>query len=256
MGNMRIWFCFIILAMLPALSWCEPDPSRTDYLLEDATPEQRLALVKEIFETKDASRKQAAYRDLISLLGSDDAQVRKDSLKLVHSLGRSVAAAMVHKLEVAMHKGYISVEGISVLNFINNEDSLAVLARACSHKNQDVREVAYEALEMMGDEAQPIVENLIRLREEGHDRLAVIEALGVIQGKRAFKELADILRSGPIDERRAALRALQEFETLPKSIVPVLVRASESRDLVLHKEALAFLKELTGRDYGVQERRR
>lgn len=241
-----------LFLILPVPAFSEPDPSRSDYLLEDATPEERIDAIRSVFANRESEKTGQAYRDLISLLGDKDPEVRKQTLALIEELGKGVASGLVHKLEVAMHKGYITTEGISVLTFVDNEDSLAIIARACSHPDRDIREIAYEALRNKGDDAQPIVENLIRLRNEGHDRLSVIEALGIIQGKRAYKELTEIIRSGPIEEKRAALTALMEFERLPQSVVPVLVRASESRDLELHRTALAFLKELTGRDYGIQ----
>ncbi len=93
------------------------------------------------------------------------------------------------------------------------------------------------------DVAAALVELLPRAAPASELRLATIEALGRIGDRRAATALRDALPSGPLEERRATLRALGQLRD--PTLIPELLAAWQSPDTRV--EALAALSRVSDR---------
>lgn len=180
-------------------------------------------------QTSTPEDRELAVKELGKLLQFGNSELRQTSMEALKILGPDAKAA-VHLIEVALHRQTIGVEGIELLRRIGDRNAVEGLANLLSHKDENIEEAALAALGTIGPAAQLAVENLLRLLNDRHDPILVLDALGKIGGARAINASINLLNGDDKDIRIKAAEVLGRQGRASLRAIPALKRMASSPD--------------------------
>lgn len=199
-------------------------------------------VANEAVEQEDRHQAILALGELLRV-GNND--VRSTTVEVLKVLGPE-AAPVLHRVEVAIHAGALGAEGVELLGSIGSRAAVEGLANLLSHKDEKIEKSALLALGKIGPAAQPAVANLLRLLEEDHHSLLVLDALGEIGGPRVITVATGLVSSEDKEKRIKAAEVLAKQGPVAFRAVPALRRMEASTDPAVKDAANRALAKIAG----------